>query len=134
MYQCAGRVEKSSNVRGMPEICQKGARRIEYGWWHIERGWGASNKVGGALKVAGSCRKWPGCVESGRVVSKVAGLCRRWPGHTERGRELLEGWEYVGGCVGLVEWGGARQAGAGVCQVRLLVFATYQSRARGSNP
>ena len=79
---------------GMPEIHQKGARRVEYGWWHIERGWGASNKVGGTLKVAR--------------------LCRKWPGHAERGRELLEGWEYVGGCVGLVERGGARWAGAGV--------------------
>ena len=72
----------------------EGVRRVEYGRWRIERGWGASNKVGGA--------------------SKVAGPCRRWPGHAERGRELLEGWEYVRECVGLVEWGGALRAGAGV--------------------
>ena len=98
---------------GLSAIRRKGVRCVEYGRWHIERGWGASNKVGGALKVPGLCRKWRGCVESGRVVSKVAGLCRKWPGHAERGRELLEGWEYVGGCVGLVEQGGARRAGAG---------------------
>ena len=58
---------------GMSEIRQKGGETCRVWPWHVERGRGASNRAGGASKVAGAHRKWPGCIDSGRGARNRAG-------------------------------------------------------------
>ena len=49
-------------------------------------GGGLLNGVGVLQIGLAAHRKWPGCVQGGREMSKVAGARKMWPGNIEQGR------------------------------------------------
>ena len=86
MHQCAGRIGKGLNMCGLSEICQKGARHVKYGRWHVEQGQGKWNRV----------RVIPGGLEH---VSELLYRSECIRMHQWGTRHGWQGLEHVGGCV-----------------------------------
>ena len=108
MHQCARRIEKGPNMCGMSEIRRTGVRRVEYGWWPVEPGRGASNRAGGASKVAGVRPGGPGNIKSGQSTS-------RWgqEGHGQGQWRLVDVRAWLGGQETSMEgWAGSGMHGA----------------------
>ena len=103
MHQSAGRIGKGLNMCGLSEIRQKGARHVEYGWWHVEQSQGKWNRA----------RVIPGGLEH-VSESLYRSECIRM--HQWGTRHVWQGSEHVGGCVGCISGGGGTPRRGRACQ------------------